>query len=162
MSDRTAQQLDATARSVVHHTFTLERRYKARPARVFAAWSDPKAKAAWFHGPDERSRDALQLDFRVGGREHASGVAHGGTRHTYDALYLDIVPNERIVLTFWMDIDGTPISTSLQTVQFRPDGAGTLLTFTEQAAFLDGFEGPESREEGTGWLLEQLAQALGE
>jgi uncharacterized protein YndB with AHSA1/START domain len=144
-------------RSVVHHTFTVERRYKAQPSRVFAAWSDPKAKAAWFHGPDERSRDPLRLDFRIGGRERASGVAKGGTRHTYDAIYLDIVPNERFVLTYWMDIDGKPISASLQTVEFAPDGAGTLLTFTEQDAFLDGFDGPASREEGTRLLLENLA-----
>jgi uncharacterized protein YndB with AHSA1/START domain len=149
-------------RSVVHHAFTIERRYKAKPSRVFAAWSDPRAKAIWFHGPDEGSRDPLELDFRVGGQEHASGVAQDGARHTYDALYLDIVPDERFVLTFWMSIDGKPISASLQTVQVAPDGAGTLLTFTEQAAFLDGFEGPDSREAGTRWLLEQLAQAIGE
>jgi uncharacterized protein YndB with AHSA1/START domain len=149
-------------RTVIHHAFTIERRYKAKPARVFASWSDPKQKAVWFHGPDERARDALELDFRVGGREHASGVAQDGTRHTYDALYLDIVLDERFILTFWMNIDGAPISASLQTVQLAPDGSGTLLTFTEQAAFLDGFEGPDSREEGTRWLLEQLAQALSE
>jgi uncharacterized protein YndB with AHSA1/START domain len=149
-------------RTVVHHTFTVERRYRAQPSRVFAAWSDPQAKAAWFHGPDERSRDPLELDFRVGGKERASGVSKGGTRHTYDALYLNIVPDERFILTYWMHIDDTPISASLQTVEFARDGRGTLLTFTEQAIFLDGFDGPASREEGTRWLLEQLAQSIGD
>ena len=147
-------------RSVSHHTFSIERRYKARPSRVFAAWSSPQAKAAWFFGPEESSRDPLELDFRVGGKEHASGVSKDGTRHTYDALYLDIVPDERFVLTFWMNLDGAPISASLQTVTFAREGAGTLLTFTEQAAFLDGFDGPASREEGTRLLLENLAHAI--
>jgi uncharacterized protein YndB with AHSA1/START domain len=149
-------------RSVVHHTFTLQRRYKASPARVFAAWSSPEAKAQWFHGPEEFSREPLKLDFRVGGMESTSGVAKNGVRHTYDALYTNIVPNERFVLTYWMTLDGAPISTSLQTVEFAPDGGGTLLTFTEQDAFLDGFDGPATREEGTRELLDNLAKALGE
>jgi uncharacterized protein YndB with AHSA1/START domain len=36
-----------TARSAQHGTIRLERRYKAAPARVFAAWAEPKARAAW-------------------------------------------------------------------------------------------------------------------
>jgi uncharacterized protein YndB with AHSA1/START domain len=150
-----------TARKTVHDTFTLERRYKASPARVFAAWSDPKEKAKWFHGPNEKGRDPLALDFRVGGREHASGVAQDGTRHTYDALYLDIVPNERFILTYWMSIDDVPISASLQTVELFADGSGTRLKFTEQDAFLDGWDDAGSRREGTEQLLKQLAEALG-
>jgi uncharacterized protein YndB with AHSA1/START domain len=148
--------------SVTHHTFSIERRYKASPKRVFAAWSTAEEKAKWFHGNEERSRDPLQLDFRVGGRERASGVTKRGTRTTYEALYLNIVPDERIILTYWMDLDGRAISTSLQTVELAPDGAGTRLTFTEQDAFLDGFDGAASREEGTRILLEQIAEALGE
>jgi uncharacterized protein YndB with AHSA1/START domain len=41
-----------TNRSVTHATFVIERTYEATPARVFAAWADPKAKARWFVGPD--------------------------------------------------------------------------------------------------------------
>jgi uncharacterized protein YndB with AHSA1/START domain len=35
-------------RSVTHSTFVIERTYDASPARVFAAWLQPKAKARWF------------------------------------------------------------------------------------------------------------------
>jgi uncharacterized protein YndB with AHSA1/START domain len=149
-----------SGRSVVHASFAIERRYKAPPARVFAAWSDPKAKSAWFHGPDERSRENLELDFRVGGKEHAAGVAKDGTVHTYDAVYLDIVPDQRFILTYWMHINAAPISASLQTVELAADGAGTRLIFTEQAAFLDGYDDAGSREHGTRWLLEQLADEI--
>jgi len=38
-------------RSVSHGTFAIERAYAASPARVFAAWADPAAKAVWFVGP---------------------------------------------------------------------------------------------------------------
>jgi uncharacterized protein YndB with AHSA1/START domain len=148
------------ARKTVHDTFVIERRYKASPARVFAAWSSAKEKAKWFHGADEKGRDPLELDFCIGGREHASGVAKDGTRHTYDALYLDVVPNERFILTYWMTINDVPISASLQTVELFADGTGTRLKFTEQDAFLDGFDDAGSRREGTEQLLKQLGAAL--
>ena len=148
--------------NVVHHSFTVERRYNATPTRVFAAWSSAEQKSKWFHGGEERSRDPLKLDFRVGGRERASGVTKSGVRTTYEALYLNIIPDERIILTYWMDLDGRAISTSMQTVEFKADGGGTRLTFTEQDVFLDGFDGPQSREHGTKYMLENLAHALGE
>ena len=34
--------------NVTHATFALERSYPVPPARVFAAWADPAAKARWF------------------------------------------------------------------------------------------------------------------
>jgi len=37
--------------SVQHGSFTIERRFDAAPARVFAAWSNPDAKAGWFGPP---------------------------------------------------------------------------------------------------------------
>jgi len=46
-------------RSVTHATFLLERSYDASPARVFAAWADPAAKARWFAGPEEGTGELL-------------------------------------------------------------------------------------------------------
>ena len=34
--------------SVLHHTFTLERRYPAPVGKVFGAWRDPQLKRQWF------------------------------------------------------------------------------------------------------------------
>jgi uncharacterized protein YndB with AHSA1/START domain len=79
--------------SVIHSTFSLERVYQATPARVFAAWADPGAKARWFAGPDSEHR----LDFRVGGREVAQGANRDGDMLTFEATYHDIVPQARIV-----------------------------------------------------------------
>jgi uncharacterized protein YndB with AHSA1/START domain len=148
-------------RSIVHASFTLEKRYKAAPAKVFAAWAEAKAKQIWFHGPNEAHREPLELDFRIGGKETTWGAAKGGARHRYDGVYLDIVPNQRLILAYHMHIDDKPISASLMSVELFPDGAGTRLKFTEQGAFLDGYDDAGSREEGTRWLLEQLGEALG-
>lgn len=65
-----------TDRSVTHATFVVERGYDASPARVFAAWADPEAKARWFASPEEWGPDEFELDFRVGGRE----LSRGGPR----------------------------------------------------------------------------------
>jgi uncharacterized protein YndB with AHSA1/START domain len=143
-------------RSVEHATFVLERTYDASPDRVFAAWSDPEAKARWFDG----SEGEVELDFRVGGRERRRGTLPDGRAYTFQALYQDIVQARRIVFTYDMLLDETRISVSVATVQFRPERAGTRLVFTEQGAFLDGHEMPGRREQGMGSLLDALAAEL--
>ncbi|HEX2033441.1 MAG TPA: SRPBCC family protein [Chloroflexota bacterium] len=149
-----------TERSVTHATFVVERSYDASPARVFAAWADPAAKARWWAGPEEWGPTTHELDFRVGGRELSRGGPRGGPVHTFDAIYQDIVPNERIIYTYDMRLDETRISVSLATVELKPHGRGTLLVFTEQGAFLDGHEIPSRRREGTGELLDALGAEL--
>ena len=146
-------------RSVQHGTFTVERTYDAAPSRVFAAWAEPEAKARWFKGTDE-GPDAYELDFRVGGREVNRGAGPDGQVYTYDALYRDIVPDERIVYTYDMYRNDMRISVSVATIELREDGAGTRLTFTEQGAFLDDEDKPEYREQGTGGLLDGLGAEL--
>lgn len=147
-----------TQRSVAHGTFVIERTYPAAPERVFAAWSSRDAKMAWFGGPE--GWESYTLDFRVGGVEHGRGKPGDGPVYSYDAQYQEIVPNERIVTTYTMDMDQTRISASVATVELRPEGAGTRLTLTEMGAFLDGHDKSEFREGGTRELMEALAQAL--
>ena len=151
-----------TERSVTHATFTVERTYEASPARVFAAWSDPAAKARWFAGsPDEWGTGEFELDFRIGGQEISRGGPPDGPAYSFDARYHDIVPDKRIVYAYDMYLDGTRISVSLATVELKPEGAGTRLIFTEQGSFLDGHDVPSVREQGTGSLLDALAVELG-
>jgi len=149
-----------TERSVTHATFVIERHYDAAPARVFAAWASPAAKGRWFGGPEEWEKSNHELDFRVGGRERVSGGPPGGPVHAYDARYQDIVANQRIICAYDMHLDQTRISVSLATVEFRPEGKGTRLVYTEQGAFLDGYDDAGSREQGTRGLLDQLGAAL--
>jgi uncharacterized protein YndB with AHSA1/START domain len=147
------------ARSITHATFVLERTYDASPDRVFAAFADPAAKARWFSAPDESG--AWSMDFRVGGREVNRGGPPDGPVYTYEAVYQDIVPDERIVYTYEMQANGTRISVSLATVQLAAAGTGTRLTLVEHGAFLDGHDDPAQREKGTGDLLDAMGATLG-
>jgi len=49
---------------------------------------------------------------------------------------------------------------SLATVEFKAEGSGTRLVYTEQGAFLDGQDKVEYREQGTGGLLDALGAEL--
>ena len=57
-----------TKRSAQHGTIRLERRYKAPPNRVFAAWAEPEARAKW-DVPGRWVIAEQTFDFREGGRE---------------------------------------------------------------------------------------------
>ena len=155
-----------TDRSVIHDTFSIERTYPAAPSRVFAAFASEAAKNAWGDtgglDPAEGEAGTHEFDFRPGGRE---GFAHKwqGTTYRYDALYYDIVPDQRIVYSYEMYADGARISVSVATIEFAKSGDGTALTWTEQGAYLDGIDGlqaPALREEGTTEMLDGLTRYL--
>jgi len=152
--------------SVVHGAFTLARELPHAPERVYAAWSDPKAKAAWFSGTvaGEWTPIEREMDFRAGGRERVKGRWKSGVVTDFQAHYLDIVPLKRVVYSYNMFVDEKKISVSLATIQIVPvriDGrAGTRMVVTEQGAFLDGYDDAGSRERGTGLLMDALGRSL--
>jgi len=155
-----------TERSVIHDTFTIERTYPATPARVFAAFASAEAKSAWGDtedvNPADRDHGPTEFDFRVGGRERFLNKYEGST-YRYDAMYYDIVPDQRIVYSYEMYADDVRISVSLATIEFMKAAEGTTLTFTEQGAYLDGIDGPQAprlREEGTAEMLDSLTGYL--
>jgi uncharacterized protein YndB with AHSA1/START domain len=144
-----------------HGQFTIERIVNAPPALVYAAWSTKEGKEAWFVAPSGRwSLLTREFDFREGGRERLAGKWASGMVTTFDALYRNIVPNERIVYVYDMWIDDKRISVSLATVQFEPHGADTKLIVTEQGVFVDGYDDAGNRERGTGDLMDQLVRAV--
>jgi uncharacterized protein YndB with AHSA1/START domain len=146
--------------SVTHSTFSIERTYDASPSRVFAAFADGEQKSQWFGGPDDWAEPVFEFDFRVGGREANRGGPKDGPIHSFEALYYDIVPDERIVYSYEMHLDDKRISVSLTTIELEPAGDGTRLTLTEQGAYLDDFDDPTLRETGTRDLLEALGAYL--
>jgi hypothetical protein len=54
------------------------------------------------------------------------------------------------------------ISVSLTTIELKPESKGTRLVFTAHGVFLDFYDDPSQREQGSRWLMHQLAALLGE
>jgi uncharacterized protein YndB with AHSA1/START domain len=155
-----------TDSSVIHDTFSIERTYPAAPSRVFAAFASREAKDAWGETgglePAEGEAGIEEFDFRPGGRERF-GIRAEGMTYRYDALYYDIVPDQRIVYSYEMYADDARISVSVATIEFAKSGDGTALTWTEQGAYLDGIDGPQApalRQGGTAEMLDGLARYL--
>ncbi|WP_373046992.1 SRPBCC family protein [Vulgatibacter sp.] len=145
---------------VIHKSFTVERTYPTTAARVFRAFSDPEKKRRWFAEGEGFEVQRYSLDFRVGGFERTLFRPEGGPPMTNDCVYLDIVPNERLVFAYSMTFDGAPMSSSLGTMELLPAGDGTLLRLTEHTAYVDGNDGSAARREGTLQLLEALAREI--
>lgn len=146
--------------AVVHRTFSIERSYPVAPARVFEAFSDPRRKRRWFAEGEGWIVDEYALDFRVGGTETSRFRREGGPPLGNDTVFLDIVPDRRIVLAYTMTNRGERFSVSLATVEITSSGEGARLVYTEQTAFLDGRDMAADREGGTGWLLDRLGAEL--
>jgi uncharacterized protein YndB with AHSA1/START domain len=147
-------------RSVAYGTFTLERTWSASRPQVFKALTDPVAKAKWFGGGPGYTLLSREVDIRPGGREHLSGRWDSGMVSSFDAVYHDVVQDERIVYCYTMHLDNRKISVSLATFELKSAAAGTRLLMTEQGAYLDGYDDAGSRERGTGFLLDALGQSL--
>src|SRR6185437_13457816 len=121
----------ATERSVVHSTFRIERIYPASSiAKVYHALTDPVAKAKWFTGGEGFTLLERRMDVRPGGRERLQGrwasgshrAASDGVRPsdvvtTFDAVYLDVVAEQRLVYAYEMHLDERKISVSLATLE---------------------------------------------
>jgi uncharacterized protein YndB with AHSA1/START domain len=147
-----------TERSIAHGSFTLERTYPVPPARVFKAWADPRQKALWF--ADASGEPQQVFEFKPGGREYSEGH-HEGSTYTFDVRYCDIVPDNRIVYTYQMSLNGQNISVSVATIEFRPEGkSSTRMVINEMGAFLDGLDTNAQRREGTEQLIGQLGTFL--
>src|SRR5580704_18990655 len=135
-------------RTVTHGTFVIERSYPVTPERVFAAFSDPAKKRRWFVGGEEPASEEFEMDFRVGGVERKRFKVKIGFICTNHTVYLDIVPNSRIVFAYTMSAGDHRFSSSQATVELFASEVGTLLIFTEQGAYFEGADGPKLREGG--------------
>jgi uncharacterized protein YndB with AHSA1/START domain len=151
--------------TTVHSTFSLERSFKATPERVFAAWADPASKRRWNYGGERHEVLRHELDFRVDGGERSAmklgpGLPVSGMTLTLNSVFEDIVPNQRMVWTYRMAMDGKTFSASLVTVELVKTSAGTDLFLTHQGAYFEGADGPEMRKGGWTELLGRLAKEV--
>jgi uncharacterized protein YndB with AHSA1/START domain len=152
-------------RSVTHASFVITRHWKARPARVFAAFADEQQKDKWFAGPGSWTKVERSFDFRDGGHETLTGKWNTGMVTRFDCVYRDIVPPTgeeagRIIYSYNMFVDEKKISVSQAAIEIVADGDGTRFILTEYGDYLDGYDDAGSREHGTNALMDALEKSL--
>ena len=133
---------------------------------MFAAFASKEAKDAWGDTGDLEPGGAdarhAEFDFRIGGHERF-GFGYQGIGLPVRRPLLRHRPEQRIIYSYEMYADGARISVSVATIEFCATGDGTALRWTEQGAYLDGFDGAERsqlRREGTAEMLDGLAKYL--
>lgn len=146
--------------ALTHATFCLERVYDASPARVFHAFTDRDARMRWFFKTDSWTLHEHSGGEPAVGKTEKSRFSPPGADViiTNDTTYLDVAPNERLIFAYAMTLGGAPLSSSLSTVEFKAEGKGARLVFTEQGVYLDG--NVAGRIEGTEAMLGTLGEEL--
>ena len=124
---------------VVHSTFVVERSFPKRIETVFGALSKPEKVRQWFAAGDGHELLEFDLKFAEGGTQHFVYRMKGGTPVAgvvieNDATFLEIVPNDRIVMATAMKFGGKRILTSQITFELLPSGTGKTLPGTEPAS----------------------------
>lgn len=148
-----------------HGTFTIERKLRHKPERVFQAFQafqDPEAHHRWFVSGEGWEIANYTHDFRTGGHEHGQfrPVGHPAM-FSNDTWYLEIVKGQRIVVAYTMGMDGKPISHSLAVTEFFADGiGGCRLVYTEQGTYDGGAEDVVNRKAGCTELFGKLEEEL--
>jgi uncharacterized protein YndB with AHSA1/START domain len=121
-------------------SFTHSARLNVPRAQVFAAFAVPEIRRRWFRQPGDPARQTYRLDFRAGGSEVATAVfapLEAEEHIEYSSTFLDIVPDQRIVLSYVLRLDGVVRCAALRTIILVPDGDGTRLEWTEQYTFFE-------------------------
>ena len=154
----------ATEAAIVHSTFVLDRNYPQPPDRVFAAFAQPARKRRWYAEGDHEIQE-FEMEFRVGGAESfryrfKEGHPIAGSEIANESTYQDITPENRIVTTTKMSLNGKPIFVAVLTLEFVGSASGTNLVFTNQGTYIDWPDGPGMIEHGWRSLFGRLEKEL--
>jgi uncharacterized protein YndB with AHSA1/START domain len=138
-------------------SLTLTRRFRARPEKVWAAWTEPETLIAWFGTPKAKPGTLrAELDVRAGGRYRISFDHESGEFFQVGGVYHEVVPYEKLVFSWaW---HSTPERESLVTVSIKPDGAGSLMVFTHEQFFDE--QARDGHAKGWSELFAQLENLL--
>jgi uncharacterized protein YndB with AHSA1/START domain len=132
-------------------SLTIVRRFKASPARVYAAWTQPELIARWW-GPDGGPVLDAEADLRVGGRFRVVFQTLDGEMHECRGEYREVEVDRKLVFTWhWVTL---PERRSLVTIRFRPAEEGTEMSFTHAQFFDEATR--DDHQKGWGGAFEKL------
>lgn len=142
----------------------LERVFDAPPAKVYRAWTEPTLLRQWFV-PRPWSLASVDQDLRPGGRANFVMRDPDGKDYPNEGVFLEIVPNRRIVTTDaftegWIP-SGKPFMVAQTTFEELPGGR---TKYTARAMHWNAESKAEHEKmgfhEGWGQTADQLAELL--
>ena len=143
----------------------LTRVFEATPPEVFRAWTDPEILKQWF-APLPWTTPHAELDVRPGGSSLVVMRGPDGKDFSNPGVYLDVVENERLVITDAYVRAWEPSEKPFMTLVLTFDDLGDRRTrYTARALHWTAAD-REAHEkmgfhEGWGQCADQLAALLG-
>jgi uncharacterized protein YndB with AHSA1/START domain len=127
----------------------ITRTLSAPPERVWRAFTDPRALAAWFW---PHLNNTVEIDLRTGGRYRITGPAAG---IAVSGEYVEVTAPTRLVFTWQFDDEPAP---SRVTITLSASGGHTVLSLVHERISDDA-----TRDQfAQGWhdCLDRLSDAL--
>jgi uncharacterized protein YndB with AHSA1/START domain len=127
------------SRMTTRRPLRLSRVFHARRETVFRAWSSAEHVKRWF-APEGCAVVEATVDMRVGGPFELNMHAPGGMVHWLRGIFVEIVPDTRLVLDMRIDdgaADGTPLFRAYTEIDFADAPGGTRLDVTQTYTLID-------------------------
>ena len=122
------------AATAAERTLVIERVFDAPRELVFEVWTKPEHLSRWW-GPNDFTLPFCEIDFRPRGRYRFCMRSPEGVDHWVYGEYREIVPPERIVMTWNReDATGKLWSSTVATLTFAKAGSKTAFRL-EQSIF---------------------------
>ncbi len=144
---------------------SITRLIDAPPETVYRVWTERTEE--WFAPKPWKTR-VIEHDLRPGGRSAIEMTGPGGESHPGDGVFLEVVPNKRIVFSnvFTPDWQPKTLMTSecdfamVAIIELEPEGAGTRYTARVRHWDADARQKHEAMgfHEGWGIVADQLAE----
>jgi uncharacterized protein YndB with AHSA1/START domain len=144
-------------------TVTFTRLLDAPPALVFPLWIEARHLSKWF-APRHFTVPECTVDARVGGEVRLTMRAPDGTDYPMKSLFVELVPNSKIVTRNWagFDASGKPGFETLQTYSFAAEGDKTRLTVKAEVIWMEPHMAPAIAGMEPGWnqTLDKLESVI--
>ena len=145
------------------HELVLTRAIAAPPSRVYQAWTDPALLKQWFT-PAPWTVSSAETDVRPGGASLIVMRGPDGPEMPCHGVYLEVVPNQRLVITDAFVSAWVPSPKPFMTTILTFDDLGGKTQYTARVRHWTA-EDREAHEkmgfhEGWGKATDQLAALL--
>jgi uncharacterized protein YndB with AHSA1/START domain len=122
------------------HNLEVRRRLKAKPERVYQAWTEAETLTRWFAPNEQVTTVVTALDLRVGGRYRIEMHLPDGSVPTVTGTYEELSPPHRLAFT-WRWEASADMPDTLVTIDLIADGDETELVLRHTR-----FDTEESRD----------------